>query len=73
MHLSQMKENDTAVIKKIEQESDFARRFFDMGFVEGNKVKCLNIGLKGTPIAYLICGSKIALRKKDASRIRVIM
>lgn len=73
MHLSQMKENETAVIKKVDSTSDFARRFFDMGFVEGNTVKCLNIGIMGTPAAYLICGSKIALRKKDASRIRVVM
>lgn len=73
MLLSQMKVNDTATIKFVDNNSEFERRFFDMGFIEGNSVKCTNIGISGSPIAYLICGSKIALRKKDANRIRVIL
>lgn len=73
MRLSQLKENQTAIINFVDNNCDFVRRFFDMGFIEGNKVKCTNIGISGTPIAYQVCGSKIALRKKDADWIKVIM
>lgn len=73
VRLSQMKENQSATIEFVDDSSEFVRRFFDMGFIEGNKVKCTNIGISGSPIAYLVCGSKIALRKKDANWIKVIM
>lgn len=73
MRLSQLKESQTATIKFVDDGCEFVRRFFDMGFIEGNKVKCTNIGISGSPIAYLVCGSKIALRKKDADWIKVIM
>lgn len=73
MKLSQLKENQTATIRFVDKNCGFVRRFFDMGFTEGSRVKCTNIGLCGTPIAFLVCGSKIALRKKDADWIKVIM
>lgn len=73
MQLSQMKENEMGVIAQISDNCAFERRFFDMGFVTGEQVKCMNIGLCGSPIAYLVHGSKIALRKKDAELIGVVM
>jgi Fe2+ transport system protein FeoA len=73
MKLSQMKENQCARITDIDDNTPFERRFFDMGFINGQSVICVNIGLFGTPIAYQIRGSKIALRKKDASKIGVVM
>ncbi len=73
MLLSQMKENDVGFIDKINGDCGFERRFFDMGFVKGQRVECSNIGICGTPIAYRICDSKIAVRKKDAALIGVVM
>lgn len=73
MTLAQMKENQTGYITFIENSSDFERRFLDMGFISGRRVQCTNIGLWGSPIAFRIMGSKIALRKKDADRIGVVL
>ena len=73
MTLSQMKEKQSGIITYIEDCSGFERRFFDMGFINGQKVVCDNIGLFGSPIAYQIRGSKIALRKKDADKIGVMV
>ena len=72
MTLSDMKEKQCGVIADVDSNSSFERRFYDMGFISGQRVICTNIGLTGSPIAYRIRGSKIALRKKDADRIGVI-
>lgn len=73
MTLSQMKQNECARITNINDGSSFKRRFFDMGFIKGQAVKCTNVGIFGSPIAFQIRGSKIALRKKDADKIGVVM
>ncbi len=73
MTLSQMNENESGYIVSIDNNSGFERRFLDMGFMTGQRIRCTNIGLFGSPIACLICGSKVALRKKDADKIGVIM
>ena len=73
MILSQMKVNESGYITDIDSGSNFERRFSDMGFITGQKIRCTNIGLFGTPIAYQIRGCKVALRKKDADRIGVVL
>lgn len=73
MLLSNMKENQIATISKIDSKCTLSRRLFDLGFIEGQKITCTNIGLTGSPIAYNICGCKLALRKKDAAMIGVII
>ena len=47
------------------------RRLQDIGLIEGTKVKCLQKSPAGDPIAYLIRGAVIALRKEDSSGILV--
>lgn len=71
MMLSQMSENQSGIIVDIDFSDSSRRRLFDMGFISGQRVRCVNIGLMKTPIAYQIRGSKIALRKSDAKRIEV--
>lgn len=73
MTLSQMKVNESGYITSIDNGSNFGRRFSDMGFITGQKISCTNIGFFGSPIAYQIRGSKVALRKRDADRIGVIL
>ncbi|MGN1328717.1 MAG: ferrous iron transport protein A [Eubacterium sp.] len=73
MLLSQMKENQTATITALDENFDLSRRLHDMGFAPGQKIHCSDIGLCGSPIAYTIRGTKIALRKKDADKIGVVL
>lgn len=73
MTLYQMKENDVGKIAYIDDQCVFNRRLFDLGVIAGQKVVCVNRGLFGSPIAYEICGSKIALRKNDAKMIGVVL
>lgn len=46
-------------------------RLRELGMIEGTAVTCLGCGPSGDPIAYLIRGTVIALRKGDSSRIEV--
>lgn len=73
MTLYHMKINEVGVIDNIEDSSGFGRRLFDLGIMNGQRVKCTNKGIFGSPVVYEICGSKIALRKGDAIKVGVIV
>lgn len=73
MTLSDIKENQAATITEIPHDSSVSRRLLDMGFMPGQNIICTNIAAFGTPAAYELRGCKIALRKKDAERIGVIL
>lgn len=73
MTLSDMKENQIATIIKIESDSALSRRLFDMGFIAGQNIACVNVSALGSPIAYNLRGCKVALRKKDADKIGVVL
>ena len=47
------------------------RRRRELGFVPGRTVAALQAAPWGDPVAYAVCGSVIALRRCDASQIRV--
>ena len=46
-------------------------RLNDVGLIEGTDVLCLNRSPSGDPVAYLIRGAVIALRKEETSKITV--
>jgi len=73
MLLSELKENQSAVISFCNCETDFGRRLCDMGFRSGERVVCVKRGLFKSPIIYLVCGSLTALRKADADKIEVVL
>ena len=47
------------------------RRLLDLGFAQGSTVRCIHSAPSGDPIAYLVKGAIIALRKEDAKDILV--
>ncbi len=71
MNLSDMKPNQSAVITEIDSSAKNARRLYDLGFVKGQRVRCTDIAMSGSPIAYEVQKTKIALRKNDAMRVGV--
>lgn len=56
-------------VETIENEGSIRRRFLDIGLTPGCKVKCVLTSPNHNPIAYLIRGAIIAIRKEDASSI----
>lgn len=54
---------------------DFGRniegRLRDIGFLEDEEIRCVNVSMLGDPIAYLIRGCVIALRRDDGRCVSV--
>jgi len=69
--LFNMREGSSATVRRLLNEGDMRRRLQDMGLIEGTSVMCLQRSPAGDPIAYLIRGAVIALRKEDSSKILI--
>lgn len=69
--LADLQENCTATVLTLLAEGGTRRRLRDIGLIEGTRVLCLNRGPSGDPVAYLIRGAVIALRREDSSKVIV--
>ena len=58
-------------ILKLLCEGAYRRRLLDLGLIPGTEVRAVMRSPLGTPMAYEIRGSIIALRLEDASKIIV--
>ena len=47
------------------------RRFIEMGFVPGTRVKAMRKAPLGDPIEYAVMGSRVAIRRGDADVVLV--
>lgn len=73
MTLAQMSQNEKGIISFISNDCNIKRRLLDLGFVSGSEVAFVRKNIFGSPIAYNIEGSVVALRKKDAKKVGVIL
>ncbi len=69
--LFNMREGSSATVRRLLNEGDMRRRLQDIGLIEGTSVMCLQRSPAGDPVAYLIRGAVIALRKEDSSKILI--
>ena len=72
MRLSEIKNNETAVITKILGHGSFRKRIAEMGFVKGKQVKVIKNAPFNGPVEYKILNYNISLRRSEADRIEVI-
>ena len=63
---------EAAVISGMGAAGGIRRRLRDIGFVEGARVECIMKSPLGDPVAYLVKGAVIALRREDAASISVV-
>ena len=70
--LSSLPVGNTATVAALNNSGSIRRRLMDMGLIEGTAVTCLHRSPFGDPTAYLIRGTVIALRRKDADEIKII-
>lgn len=71
MHLSDLKNGQTAFISIVDGSPSFRLRLEEMGFVPGQEVTRTYASPLGTPIVYAMLGQKVALRRTEANRIEV--
>lgn len=58
-----------AEVVKINTKNSIGRRFLDIGIVPGSKIECVMESPNGNPVAYLIKGAVIAIRKEDSKDV----
>ena len=59
----------TALVLAVTATGAMRRRLQDVGLAPGATVKCVNRGMWGGPVALLVRGAVIALRRADAAGI----
>ena len=62
---------EKALVSGMYSQGGMRRRLRDIGLVEGAQVECLMKSPLGDPVAYLIKGAVIALRREDAASVTV--
>jgi ferrous iron transport protein B len=72
MRLSQLKDNEEAIITKVRGRGAFRKRITEMGFVKGKKVRVIKNAPLKDPVEYSIMGYDISLRRSEAALIEVI-
>ena len=63
--------SDEATVCGYTDDCDIKRRFMELGFVPGTKVKCVLISPMGDPKAFLIKNTVIAIRDEDSRNIKI--
>ncbi len=58
-------------VKNLTSSGSIRRRMLDLGLISNTEIEVLNQSPSGDPVAYLIRGAVIAIRKEDASNIFV--
>lgn len=69
MRLSDLKPNQTATIKAIEESGQAKRRIMEMGLVRGSRVRVICRAPLGDPIEVEVRDYKLSLRRRDAENI----
>ena len=69
--LSALPMGERATVISVVVRGTLARRMRDFGLIFGTEITPLHRAPFGDPIAYLIRGAVIALRRKDAEKILV--
>lgn len=70
--LLELKPKESAWVRDIQGEQEMRRHLLDLGFVPGSRVTAIRRSPFGDPTVYEIRGTMIALRKEQASQIRII-
>lgn len=70
--LSTLSPGESCVIDEIKIEGPVRRRLLDMGLQQGTRVQCAYIAPSGTPMAFWVKDSLIAMRRCDCALVGVI-
>ena len=71
LRLDTLEENETALVLKIQTDSDIKRRLWDLGVIENAKITRLGSSPLGDPVAFMVKNTVIALRLVNCKQITV--
>lgn len=69
--MNRLCEGQCARVTSLGLTGELRRRLLDFGLIEGTQVRCLRISPAGSPMLYLVRGTRLALRTVDSGRICV--
>ena len=69
--MSQMYPGQRAVVCKMEAAGAMRRRLLDIGLIENTEIECVGKSPMGDPLAFQIRGAVMAIRKKEAEKVRI--
>jgi ferrous iron transport protein B len=72
LKLSDLQNNEKAVIVKVKGRGAFRKRITEMGFIKGKTIEVIKNAPLKDPIEYQILSYKISLRRSEAELIEVI-
>jgi Fe2+ transport system protein FeoA len=61
----------SARVESVASDGALARRLLDLGFVPGTEVSVVRRAPLGDPAEYELRGTRLCLRRSEASRVRV--
>ena len=70
-HLTDLQNNETAVVSKVKGYGAFRKRITEMGFVQGTPVKTIKKAPLQDPVEYELMGYRVSLRKSEAAMIEI--
>lgn len=71
MTLDEVLKNKTLIIENIDASGMLLRKLYDMGFIEGAKIKLLRKSPLNDPLEIEVLSYNITLRVQEAKAIRV--
>ncbi len=71
LRLSELKQNQSATVKEIQEAGQAKRRIMEMGMVRGSRIRVICRAPLGDPIEVEVRDYKLSLRKRDAETIFV--
>lgn len=69
--LSALPVGKSAKIVEVSASAPLKRRLADLGIIKGAKINAVLSAPFGSPVAYGICGTLIALRRTDTDKILI--
>lgn len=69
--LSELKKGERAIIVRVNLNGLTKRRLYDLGFIPDTEISVAFESPLGDPVAYIVRGTLIALRKEESENIEI--
>ena len=71
--LNQLRPGEAGKMQSMQIYGGFRRRLRDMGFLPGSRIECACLAPSGSPIAFWVKDTLLALRIEDCKNIQVAL
>ena len=69
LSMNTLLDGQSALVSRVDAEPSMRRRLLDIGLIPGTRVTCQGHSPAGDPAAYLVRGTVVALRARDAAAV----